>query len=301
MVGHPEQKSDVEEAVKLFKNLKLEEKDVTFNEIEVEKNKLLASLNFTNKPARLFKMSRYRWIASIAASIILILGSLYLFELFYGNTVEKTTYGEIAEKQLPDGTSVLLNSNSSVSYSHNWSKSKAREVWVKGEAFFHVTKKPDHQRFIVHTDQFDVIVTGTKFNVLNRENKATVMLKEGGVTIHFLNGKEIRLKPGESIDYASETKNIDDIKPEIAKEEKVLAWVNRKLYFENTNMLDVCQKIRELYGLDIEFGADSTKVAGKTITGILPNDNLDVLLESIEATSEFKFQHKDNKLIITLP
>ena len=301
MVGHPEQKSNVDEAVKLFKNLKLQEKNVDEFEIEAQKNRLLKALDISTKPARVVPISRYKWIMSAAACVLLLVGGVYVFNLLYGTKVEQTTFGEIAERVLPDGTSVLLNSNSSVKYASNWEKSKEREVWIKGEAFFHVTKKPDHKRFVVHTDQFDVIVTGTKFDVLNRSNSTTVMLKEGGVTIHFPNREDIKLKPGESINLAKDIEDINQIKPSIAKEEKVLAWVNKKLYFENTNMLEVCEKIKELYGLDVELHTDSARLKSKTVTGILPNDNLDILIESLEATSDLKLIHKDNKLTINLP
>ena len=301
MVEHPDHEKVVEEALKLFKNMKLTETNVSNDIIETEKNKLLDSIGTTKKPAKLFRVHRLRWVASIAACILLFAGSGYLFSKFLGKQEERTSYGEMIEKQLPDGTSVLLNSNSSITYAANWEKSKEREVWIKGEAFFHVTKKPDHKRFVVHADKFDVIVTGTKFNVLNRKNKSTIMLQEGGVTIHFLTGKEIRLQPGESVEYGKEEINVENLKPEKAQQEKVLAWINKKLYFENTTMLEVCDKINELYGVDMELGADSTELKKRTVTGILPNDNLDILLQALEATSDFKLEHKNNQVIVNLP
>ena len=154
---------------------------------------------------------------------------------------------------------------------------------------------------MVHADKFDVIVTGTKFNVLNRKNKETIMLQEGGVTVRFLNGKEIKLLPGDALEYNGEAVNINVLKPEKARQEKVLAWVNKRLYFENTSILEVCQKINELYGIDMELGLDSAVIKKRTITGILPNDNLDILLQSLEATSDFKLDRKENKVIVNLP
>ena len=301
MVEHPEQKSDVEEALKLFKYMKLAETNVSESIIEQEKNRLLNSLNQEKKPAKVVSLNWFRWMVSAAACIIILAGAAYVFNEVFGKEEQKTDFGQIAEKQLPDGTSVLLNSNSSVKYAANWEKTKDREVWIEGEAFFHVTKKANHQRFVVHANKFDVIVTGTKFNVLNRKNKETIMLQEGGVTIHFQSGREIKLLPGESIEYNGETVDVDNLKPEKAKQEKILAWVNKRLYFENTSISEVCQKINELYGIDMELGADSTVISKRTVTGILPNDNLEVLLQSLEATSDFKLERKDNKVIVNLP
>lgn len=301
MLQHPEQKNNVGEALKLFKYMKLAEINVSESIIEQEKMRLLNSLNEVKKPAKVVKLKRYSWLVAVAASFILFVGAAYVFNAIYGKTEQKTGYGQIAEKQLPDGTSVILNSNSSVKYAANWEKSKEREVWIDGEAFFHVTKKLNHQKFVVHADKFDVIVTGTKFNVLNRKNKETIMLQEGGVTVHFLNGKEIKLKPGESIEYNGALLDVDNLKPEKAKEENVLAWVNKRLYFENTSITEVCQKINELYGIDMELGADSALIGKRTVTGILPNDNLDVLIQSLEATADFKIEHKGNKVMVNLP
>ena len=77
--------------------------------------------------------------------------------------------------------------------------------------------------------------------------------------------------------------------------------MNKRLYFENTSILEVCQKINELYGIDMELGLDSAVIKKRTITGILPNDNLDILLQSLEATSDFKLDRKENKVIVNLP
>ena len=300
MVGHPEHKSDVDDAVKLLKKMKLNEKDVEESIIQEEKNKLLNALYVPGERTNVISIKKYKWVMTAAACLLLVICGAYLFNLIYGTTKIQTNYGELAERSLPDGSSVILNSNSSIQYAAKWDNNKEREVWIKGEAFFHVTKKVDHKRFVVHTDKFDIVVTGTKFDVENRKNITTVMLKEGGVTIHFPNRDDIKLKPGEYIELNNSQTDLSQVKPLIAKEDKVLAWVNKKLYFENTNILEVCDKIKELYGLQIEINADTAQLKNKTVTGILPNDNLNVLIESLEATSELKMIRNDNKLSISL-
>ncbi len=60
-----------------------------------------------------------------------------------------------------------------------------REVWLKGEAFFHVNSKtpPQEPFYCSHVDHFDILVTGTKFNAVNRPDKANITLRNGSVTL----------------------------------------------------------------------------------------------------------------------
>ncbi len=44
-----------------------------------------------------------------------------------------------------------------------------------------VKKTTEKRRFIVHTGGMDIIVTGTQFNVVNRDGERNVLLKEGSV------------------------------------------------------------------------------------------------------------------------
>jgi ferric-dicitrate binding protein FerR (iron transport regulator) len=57
--------------------------------------------------------------------------------------------------------------------------------------------------------------------------------------------------------------------------------------------------IQEHYGLKVII-ADSS-LEGKTLNGMMPNDNLDILLRSIEATKEFRITRKDTEILISNP
>ena len=76
----------------------------------------------------------------------------------------ETAYGEKSKLILADGTVVWLNAGSSLQYAGNFN-SKNREVFLTGEAYFEVTKQSDGTPFVVKTDQYSVLVKGTKFNV----------------------------------------------------------------------------------------------------------------------------------------
>jgi len=223
--------------------------------------------------------ARLRWVA--AAAIILLLGGfLGYYWLLSGKHELRTGYGEISNRQLPDGTEVVVNADSRITYTRDWQDSKDREVWITGEAFFHVVRTPPGSRFIVHTDHFDIIVTGTRFNVVNRKGRDNVMLKEGSVLLHTEEGKELNMTPGDFVEYNAQ------LQKKMVRTDSLLAWKEYKLIFDNTPLKALVRIIREQYGITVKLSDES--VGDRTISGILPNDNLDVLLQALEATLEFK-------------
>jgi ferric-dicitrate binding protein FerR (iron transport regulator) len=246
----------------------------------------------TKKSPKIFSLYKKTWW-SVAAAVFVIVVSVVVWQYAVAHASLKTSFGQIAQRSLPDGSEVTLNANSSISY-NKWNENTDREVWIKGEAFFHVKKTTDHRRFIVHANHFDVIVTGTQFNVVNRDDKTNVMLTEGSVTIKKDDGEEIKMKPGDFI----ELDNNQFVKKE-EKKENILAWKERKLYFDNTPMSEVANIIQQQYGVTVKISDDST--AEKTISGIMPNTSLDLLLSSLEATSDFKISRKNNEIIIEKP
>ncbi|MEP6711772.1 MAG: FecR domain-containing protein, partial [Ferruginibacter sp.] len=231
-----------------------------------------------------------------AAAAVLLIGVLSIGLKFLVSNAGKpqlaTEYGQIKQDKLPDGTEIILNANSKLTYPRQWKEGTDREVWIKGEAFFHVKKTVQHNKFIVHTDAFDIEVTGTSFDVINREGKSSIILKEGSVKIHRPGEAEILMKPGDFVEFTNE-----QIQKKTVTKQDYLAWTESKLVFDNTALKDVVTIIKQHYGVDVKLMGND--LAEKTITGIMPNNNLDVLLEALEATQEFTIKRIDNIITIT--
>jgi transmembrane sensor len=279
MAAHPDRPSQVKQAVELLDTTRLLEKKLPADHLNLAEASLLAKIEALPAPSTVKKLPLYRdrrWM--IAASILVVLGTGLLLTRFYNKARPeiKAGYGEISRQQLTDGTEVTLNANSRLSYSSHWKDGKDREVWLYGEAFFHVQKTALRSRFIVHTDHFDVMVTGTQFNVVNRRDKNNIMLEEGSVILHTGDGKELNMKPGEFVEY-----NSDKLEKRIVRNDSLLAWKEHKLLFDNTPLREVVEIIKEHYGVTVHLADDAT--GDKTISGILPNNNLDVLLHALEA------------------
>jgi transmembrane sensor len=271
--------------------LSLKERELKPGQLTRALNRLLAGISQLkdgHAPVIRLRHSK-RWIA--AASILLLVAGLYGRHWWLSRRdTWYTNYGEVRTNRMPDGTEITTNANTNLTYSRHWKDGEDREVWLSGEAYFHVSKTPGGSRFIVHTDHFDIIVTGTQFNAINRPDKASILLQEGSVTLLGADRNEIKMGPGEYVEYRDQ-----GLHKAPAKEDSVLAWKDRKLIFDNTPLRRLVEIIKENYGITVQ-PADQA-VGNKTISAILANDNLDVLLQALEATGDFKVI-RDNQTII---
>ncbi|MBS1563787.1 MAG: FecR domain-containing protein [Bacteroidetes bacterium] len=287
------------EAVVLLKDLRLQEGNIPNERVEAalakwqQSNGTLFMGALSTGPVVRKMPGRRRWIVAAAAAVILAVAGVGIAK--YNHLFEpsaETQYGQIKEQQLPDGSEVTLNAHSKISYFNGWQEGKDREVWINGEAFFHVKKTPQKSRFIVHTCSFDIIVTGTRFNVLNRNCVTNVLLQEGSVTIRTKDGKEIYMKPG---DYVELNNNNEPGKKPV-EASNIVDWKDRKMVFDSTPLPEAARMIETHYGVHVVL-ADSS-VAAKTISGMMANDNLDVLLTAMEFTREFKVERKGDTIVI---
>jgi len=291
LANHSEYNALVEESIQYLNLVRLSDKPVGATQIEAAHERLMKSMRAEAPVVPLKSRNRW-WMSAAAAILILIAGTLFWQSSKTDQLKLNTAYGQIAKHQLPDGSEVMLNANSKLRMNKSWEANGDREVWLEGEAYFHVKKTSAKNRFIVHADGMDIIVTGTQFNVVNRDGESNVLLKEGSVTLKTKDGQLLKLLPGDFV-------KIDNRQPkkEATAEEKVLAWTQAKLVFENTPLIDAAKIISRHYGVKV---AVEKEVEQETLAGILPNDNLDVLLKALEA-SDLQITRKENEIIISAP
>jgi len=135
-------------------------------------------------------------ILKIASVILILIGSSYIFNfyLFSGQQASMQTIyvppGNRTSLTLPDGTTVWLNSNTTLTYPNIFSK-KERNVKLDGEAYFEVN--PDKKKaFIVKTDKYNIEVLGTTFNIDSYTGKSNfeTALFTGKVKLYKENEEE---------------------------------------------------------------------------------------------------------------
>ena len=104
---------------------------------------------------------------------------------------------------LSDGTRVMLNANSMLEYPASFDDAEVREVRLKGEAHFEVTKNP-HRPFVVKAGEMQTQVLGTIFDVkAYRKDAPKVTLMQGKVKVSNAD-TEVEMHPGQTATLQSD-------------------------------------------------------------------------------------------------
>lgn len=147
---------------------------------------------------------------------------------------------------LPDSSRGWLNAESSLQYPESFEGMKQREVYLKGEGYFEVTKDAKHP-FVVRTDALNTQVLGTSFNVKAYTGDDTqVTLLEGSVKVTDRNHNELQLIPGEHTDahlYKTSVENCNGYR----------AWIDGQFYFDDVELVEIMREFGRWYNVDIVF------------------------------------------------
>lgn len=266
----------------------------------INTSKVLESIYQPSKEKTSTKPSGSKLYWKIAACLLLVVLSVgYLIFANQGITYE-TKYGEKKEIILPDNSKVILNGNSCLTISHSWNSESKREVWLKGEAFFSVFHTKNNNDFIVYTsDNFNIQVLGTEFNVVNRQNVTKVALERGHIQLNFSEkGKDSKLSmiPGELVEFNEKSAFL--IKKE-TRVQNITSWKSTFMVFEQSTMEDVAEMLRDTYGLTLIVSDPS--IMDHRITGTVPNQNLDLFLKGLMEILEVKITREENLLYLNKP
>lgn len=180
---------------------------------------------------------------------------------------------------LEDGTSVKINSASVLKFPLVFTGNK-REVELDGEAYFEVTK--NSKPFVVKTQEMDVKVLGTKFNVNTYPgNAAQTSLVEGSVAVSSANHPtDLLIKPGQAVVKRANNNMV----VESFSSESVLSWLNGAYYFANMPLREIVNIANRVTGEDL-YITDS-KIANYRFSGALETSKpITVLLDNIKSSS----------------
>jgi len=316
----PEQDDDFLEATFYLHSDRLKEKgfDLEMNKYET------GSLNI-DFPEKRPQRKKVLWAGAIAIFVALIV----FFRFSSTNTApvlkEKAVQSGVSTKngsrtkiELPDGTTVSLNSGSKLVYDNEHFGIGVREVSLTGEAFFDVVKNPA-KPFIIHTAKMDIRVLGTAFDVkcYPGEKTTETSLIRGSVEVTLKDRQEkIIMKPNEKLIINNEdvkTLNTSTISKTILKPNPIIelghltifprdstivetSWVDNRLVFTEESFTDIAKKMERWYGVSIVI--KNEKLKKELLTGSFEKETIYEALKALQFTTTFNY--KVDKDVITI-
>lgn len=199
--------------------------------------------------------------------------------------------------ELPDGTLVMLNASSSLTYPTVFDDQE-RNVELSGEAFFHVTKQQKEGKripFYVKTLRQKIEVLGTQFNVSSYadDDFTATTLVEGKVSVHMLNGADQRiLAPGEQ---SVLTNNSNSIKVSRVNVDSMIAWKDGQFLFEDAYLKEILLSLSRWY--DVKVNLNDLPKTRYTIF-ISRESKLSSVLKMLDKTGDLKFKLINNTIEI---
>ena len=208
----------------------------------------------------------------------------------------RTPLGGEYSLTLADGTKVWLNAMSELRYPVAFGEG-VREVELKGEAYFEVKKNED-KPFIVKTDEFNVRVLGTSFNIsayLDSPLSHTTLCS-GHVRINdrMNPGKEVDILPGEQLLFHRDNRemSVREVDTDV-----FVSWREGFFQFDNNTVEEVFMILQRWYNIQVFYA--NVEGRQELFTGKLPRfDNLQIIIDLIERVSDLKIEVRGKMIYI---
>lgn len=207
-------------------------------------------------------------------------------------------HGEIFKLKLSDGTLVWLNAGSKLRFPQSFDTSdKKRTVYLEGEAFFDVAKNKD-QPFIVNTQEVDVKVLGTKFNITSYENDddITTTLVEGSVSVYETRtpGNEMHLTPSFQANYDKFGNSFRKAKVDV---DACTAWMQNRLVIDNLQFSEILVRLERRYA--VKFVDKAKNLNDEFYKGEFVDEDIASVLKTISMSTPFTYEINQNIITIT--
>lgn len=147
---------------------------------------------------------------------------------------------------LGDGTRVMLNANSTLEYPASFDDAEVREVRLKGEAHFEVTKNP-HRPFVVKAGEMQTQVLGTIFDVkAYRKDAPKVTLMQGKVKVSNAD-TEVEMRPGQTATLQSDKIVVSKASPSASD------WLEGDFDMDQVTLAEAMSDIGAWYNKTVVF------------------------------------------------
>jgi transmembrane sensor len=194
---------------------------------------------------------------------------------------------------LPDGSTVILNSHSTLDYPPDIAD--GREVTLSGEAYFDIVHRTG-QPFLVHTGKIVTKVLGTAFNIKAYPGEDAIEVTVDHGKVQVLKGRSSMglLTDNQQMRYNKGTEGYVSQKVNV---EPVMAWKPEEVVFDDITMEEAARRIGQRFNVTVSFANAIVKECRVTATFYL-EDDLDEIMTVICAVSQSNFVIKGNTIVI---
>jgi len=285
---HMDQMDDINAAIHMVRAIDFVD-DNTINTQNlwqrIESNMVVDS---PKKEASIISLSRFRMIGLAVAACVA------LFLIFRpGFNTEKninTTLGQELTEVLPDGSEVLINADSKITYdSKKWDRD--RTISLEGVAFFEVQKG---SKFTVQTPKGRVEVLGTSFSVRQRGEIFEVICKTGKVAVTqtsdstqllLLPGDMSAMEDGKLILKSAKTDGVHRID-----------WIDGVYTFQNISAVEVFRELERQYAVEVLIPSGIDTI---TYTGFFNKGDLDKALYAVTWPLGLTYKVEGNRVLLS--
>jgi ferric-dicitrate binding protein FerR (iron transport regulator) len=238
--------------------------------------------------------SRFSWMHAAA---ILILSAGFLTLAYFLSNPGSNTPVTIASSNnprsdtLPDGSVVMLNKKSSISYTPGFNR-ESRKVNLKGEAFFSVTRN-EQKPFIISINDISVRVIGTSFNIKST-GETTQIIVETGIVQVTKNNSTILLRPNEKLVTSADERTLTKEK---TTDRLHQYYRSKEFVCDKTPLWKLVEVLNEAYNANIVI--ESKELQSLPLTTTFYNESLEQILSVIGETFDISVQHKGGQILLT--
>jgi len=240
------------------------------------------------------------YLKRIAAIFVLAFGLYYLFNKATQPEMLMVDSKGLAQftTQLPDGTEVVLNQSSSISYPEKFAANQ-RVLAFEGEGLFEVAHNPE-KPMIIETGNLRVKVLGTSFDLINypESNEVLLYLQEGKVLFYSIDPEDgsiveqIVLTPGQKGIYNKQT---NEISKDVFCNDNFKAWKTGVLEFDKTPLSDVFNVLEKTYGIQVQGAGPYEKML---LTARYQDESIDSIFESLQVIFGIHFSCQNNQVVL---
>ncbi|MBP9873670.1 MAG: FecR domain-containing protein [Haliscomenobacter sp.] len=242
-----------------------------------------------------------RWWAAAASIAFLLLAAWWQISRQGTSREEKdwiavqTASGERQEVALPDGSTVWLNENTTLTYARNFLK--RREVKLQGEAFFSVARL-EKLPFTIFSKNLETTVLGTTFNVraYPGEQQVEVSVSTGTVQVDLHATRKIKSPVQQSVTVGAgrsavflEGKEHIELVP--VPTVNASAWKDEQLIFDSTPMPDLIAALERYF--DIEIEVLNPDLMNCTFHGSFVKPDIEEVLNVLKISMDLEIEVRD--------